>query len=233
MKSIAKNFHEVAKTHALWGHEFLQRCRKQELTRTQVEVLAVQMYAFCKNFHRILEGILVRCPDVEARTVILENLHDELGRGDPRLAHPELFRHFTRALGIDDVALEAASVEPETQALVDAYMGLAERYGYVAALGAICFASEGIVAVLYARVLEGIVGVEPLPREALVFFEEHIELDDGHATKLAALVKPRVQSPREAELVQNAIVEALDARCRFFDGVQRRSAGRPCQASAA
>ena len=233
MKSIAKNFHETAKTHPLWGHEFLQCCRKQELTRTQVEVLAVQMYAFCKNFHRILEGILVRCPDIEARNVLLENLHDELGGGDPPLAHPALFRHFTRALGIDDVALEAASIEPETQALVDTYMGLTERYGYVAALGAVCFASEGIVAMLYDRMLRGIVGVEPLPREALVFFEEHIQVDDGHAAKLAALVKPRIRTQQEAALVQSAVVDALDARYRFFDGVQRRSSGLLCRASAA
>ncbi|MEM9458386.1 MAG: iron-containing redox enzyme family protein [Myxococcota bacterium] len=233
MKSIAKNFHEVAKAHPLWGHEFLQCCRRQELSRTQVETLAVQMYAFCKNFHRVLEGILARCPDVEARTVILENLHDELGKGDPRLAHPALFRHFTQALGIDDAALEATSIEPETQALVDTYMGLAERYGYVAALGAVCFASEGIVAVLYAQVLRGIMGARPLSREALVFFEEHIQVDDGHAAKLAALIKPRVHSPQEVELVERAIVEALDARCRFFDGIQRRSAELSCRATAA
>lgn len=233
MTTVSTNFHEVSKTHPLWEHEFLRRCRDGELTRPQLEHLAVQMHAFCSEFHGILQCVWACCPDVDAQVVILENIHDEQGMGDDRLAHPALFRRFTRALGIDDAALAAAPVEPETRALVETYMSLPARYGYVAALGAICFASEGIVGALYTQLLEGIAGVESFSSEALSFFEVHVEVDDGHAAQLAALVEPRVCSDEDAMRVRAAIATALDARCRFFDGVQRVSSATTRQVSAA
>ena len=221
--TVMKTFREVAETHPLWNHDFLHHCRAGELTLQEVRVLAVQMYKFSKEFNRILASVMARCPDTSAQAVILDNLFDEMGEGDPDRAHPELFRHFTRALGIDDETLESIPATPETQALIDTYLALADRYGYVAGLGAICFASEGIVNSLYTQIQNGIVGAARFSKEALVFFDVHIHLDDDHAAQLAALVEPRVHSIEEAMYVNRAILEALDARCQFFNGVQRQA----------
>lgn len=221
--SVMQTFCEVTADHPLWSHEFLIRCRTGQLTLAEVQVLAVQMYKFCKEFNRILAGILSCCLDEQAQLVILDNLFDEMGQGDASLAHPELFRQFTRALGIDDETLAGLPTEPETRYLIDTYLNLPHQYSYLAALGAVCFASEGLVGTLYTQIQNGIVGAAQLPSNALVFFDVHIDVDDGHAAKLAALIEPRINSTEVAMDVNRAILDAMNARVRFFDGILRQT----------
>lgn len=233
-----RSFQEITETHPLWSHAFLQRCRAGDLSLPEVGILAGQMYKFSKEFNRILASILACCPNETAQLVILENLFDEMGQGDLSQAHPALFRRFTRAIGINDEALANLPTAPETQAMIDTYLNLAQQYGYVSALGAVCFASEGIVNTLYSQLFKGIRGAAPFPPDSLVFFELHIHMDDGHAANLAAIVSPQIQSDEQAIDVHRAILEAMDARVHFFDGIERqiqehqRSTNPPCLAVA-
>jgi pyrroloquinoline-quinone synthase len=220
--SFMQSFRHSTQVHPLWAHPFLQHCRSGELTLPEVQILAVQMYKFSKQFNRILSSIVSCCPDDQAQWVILDNLFDEMGRGDISQAHPELFRQFTRAIGISDDVLEECVTQPETQDLIETYLGLAHQYGYLSALGAVCFASEGIVHSLYSQLYQGIQGAAPLSKQSLIFFEVHIDVDDSHAAKLAALIDPRIQNESDAIAIHHAILEAMDARVQFFDGIQRQ-----------
>jgi pyrroloquinoline-quinone synthase len=224
MSTLIKNsFREITVNHSLWKHEFLTRCRTDNLCLQDVQVLAVQMYKFSKEFNRILASILSCCQDEVAQLVILENLFDEMGQGDINQSHPELFRRFTRALGIDDKTLATLPTAPETLALIETYLRIPHQYGYLAALGAICYASEGIVSSLYTQLYTGIVGSAPFPKESLIFFEVHIDVDDSHAAKLAAVIEPHIVALSEEDIkVKLAIVEAMDARVQFFNGIQRQ-----------
>lgn len=224
---VLETFDRVTQNHPLWNHELLVRCRTSQLTQAEVRVLAVQMYKFCKEFSRILTTIFSACPDVNVQMVILENLYDEMGEGNAKRTHPELFRHFTRALDIDDRTLEATPANPETLNLIQTYMNLASEYGYLAALGAVCFASEGIVNSLYTQIQKGIVGAATLPRSALIFFDLHIDLDGDHARKMGELIMPRISSAEEAIDIHRAILEAMDARVEFFNGIMRQISQLP------
>jgi len=219
-----QRFKQIAQEHALWHHPFVQRCRAGQLTVQHVRVLGGQMYQFSREFTRFLAKALAVCADEQARMVIAENLWEELGEGDPQRAHAALFRRFTRALGISDEQLAAIPAEPETQALIDTYLGLSERHGAMGILGALCYASEGIVGALYSQIEAGLVGAIVFDRHDLVFFDEHISVDDGHADKLESVLLPMLSSTLEVNTVEKAIREALDARCRFFDGVLRAAA---------
>jgi pyrroloquinoline-quinone synthase len=219
-----RSFSDLTQNHPLWHHPFLARCRAGQLTLPEVQVLAVQMYKFSKEFNRILAGILSRCPDESAQHVIVDNLFDEMGQGDLGQAHPELFRRFTRAIGIPDEALAVAPTAPETLNLIATYLEIPHQFGYLAALGAVCFASEGIVNSLYSQLYQGIVGAAPLPQESLIFFEVHIDVDDSHAANLAQLIEPRVTTPEQAQEIHQAILKAMDARVQFFDGIERQLA---------
>lgn len=223
MSSLVKHsYTELTANHSLWNHEFLTCCRTGNLSLQDVQILAVQMYKFSKEFNRILASILSCCQDEVAQLVILENLFDEMGQGNIHQSHPELFRQFTRALGIDDNTLAALPTAPETLALIDTYLRIPHQYGYLAALGAVCYASEGIVSSLYTQLYTGIVGAAPLPKESLIFFELHIDVDDSHAAKLAAVIEPRLIMNDEDIKIKLAIVEAMDARVQFFNGIQRQ-----------
>lgn len=221
--SLIKNsFQEITANHPLWNHEFLHRCQTGDLFLPDIQILAVQMYKFSKEFNRILAGILSCCPDENAQLVILENLFDEMGQGNINQFHPELFRRFTRALGIDDDTLAALPTAPETQALIETYLKIPHDYGYLAALAAVCYASEGIVNSLYTQLYKGILGATPLPKESLIFFEVHIDVDDSHAAKLEAVIEPYINMIEDNVQIKLAITEAMDARMEFFNGIQRQ-----------
>ena len=220
--SSMQSFLDLTKSHPLWSHPFLSRCKTGSLDLIEIQVLAVQMYKFSKQFNRILATILAECPDEQAQWVILDNLLDEMGQGDLSQAHPALFRRFTRGIGITDLELDSIPETPETSAMIKTYLSLAHQYGYLAALGAVCFASEGIVNSLYTQIYQGIQGQTPLPKESLIFFDVHIHVDDEHAANLATLIEPRIHSDFQALNIHRAVAEAMDARVHFFDGIQRQ-----------
>ncbi len=220
-RNASTRFTHVAESHPLWHHPFVERCRSGQLTLAQVRVLGAQMYKFCHQFPSFLALALASCPQDDARIVIGENLWEELGEGDPLRAHAALFRQFTRALGLDDAQLSAVPTLPETAALIDTYMNLSDRYGVLGILGALCYASEGIVAALYSHIQGALQQAAPFDRDALMFFEVHIHVDDGHADKLESILLPMLNAPQDELLVEQAIRTAMDARCAFFDGVLR------------
>ena len=221
MNTQMKSYADIARTHALWNHPFLVRTREGRLDHIEVKVLAVQMYKFSKEFSKILARIFSFCPEEEAQSVIMENLNDEMGLGDLNSTHPALFRRFTRELGIDDQTLETIQTEPETQNLINTYFGLAERYSYLAALGAVGFASEGIVSNLYTQIQKGILETSAFSKEAMVFFDLHIDVDMIHAANLFAMIEPRIKSEEHELSIRKAIHDALDARYQFFTGIER------------
>lgn len=225
VRSTAVNrLRQLGKAHVFWKHPFLARCVNGELTRYDIRALASQMYKFTREFSPMLARILAACPDEEVRVVIGENLFEELGEGDPKRTHVELFRHFTRALGIDDRALDAMPTEPETRHLIDVYLSLPERHGYLPALAAVCFASEGIVSTLYGRLQSGIEHALSLTPDDVIFFDLHIKTDHGHAAALIEVLEPRLQDGAELVTSVAAVLEAMDARRGFFDGITRLAA---------
>jgi pyrroloquinoline-quinone synthase len=215
-------FRQAAEGHPLWSHPFVERCRAGQLTLAQVRVLGTQMYKFCHQFPSFLALALAACPQDDARIVIGENLWEELGEGDPQRAHAALFRQFTRALGVNDVQLSAVPALPETAALIDTYRNLGDRYGVLGILGALCYASEGIVPALYSHIQGALRQAGSFDREALMFFEVHIHADDGHADKLESILLPMLRTREDELLVEQAIRTAMGSRCRFFDAVLRQ-----------
>jgi pyrroloquinoline-quinone synthase len=128
----------------------------------------------------------------------------------------------TRAIGIDDVQLAAMSTADETQFMIDTYLGLSQEYGYLSALGAVCFASEGIVNALYTQIYHGIRDCGPIAAADLMFFEVHIHVDDSHAANLANLIGPRLHREEQVTDMERAISAAMDARVQFFNGILRQ-----------
>lgn len=225
------SLHNITKNHPLWNHAFIQRCGNCQLSLQEIRILAVQMYNFCNHFNRILAGILSCCPDQNAQLVILKNLYDEMGEGDFNQSHPELFRRFTRALDIDDETLAAQIITPETRNLIDVYLQIPHKYGYLAALGTVCYASEGIVSYLYSQLYKGIIDAVNLPKDSLIFFELHIDIDDSHAANLERVIESSILTPEEENNIKQAIAEAMDARVQFFNAIERQMSDRKLSAN--
>jgi len=197
------------------------------LSKGEVVHFASQMYLFSREFSRFLGATLAACSVESARVVIAENLWEEMGEGKADMTHPALFRRFTRALGLSDQMLEATPPTLQTRELVDVYLSLPERYGYLGALAGLCFGSEGLVSILYSQILGALERSTDLPASALLFFKVHIECDDGHADALEQILATQLKSPAEMAVAEDAVVACLNARAAFFDGCSEMVLGAP------
>ena len=74
------------------GHRFLQRLRHEPVQLQHLWVLLANFQiSISKNFAQHLASIIVRVEDERVRSILAEQLNDELGRGKPERAHTQLF----------------------------------------------------------------------------------------------------------------------------------------------
>jgi pyrroloquinoline-quinone synthase len=181
----------------------------------------VQYFAQVDAFPRFVSTVHSRCPDIEVRKVLLQNLVDEELHGPD---HPELWLRFAEALGASRDEVRAAQPLPETRAAVETLFALASgdwRDGLCA-----LFAYEAQVPEIARTKMDGLRRFYGITDErALSFFQAHLTYDVEHARSVAALIDAHVE-PVRAERATRAAAVALWG---FLDGVSRQ-AGIPLSA---
>jgi pyrroloquinoline quinone (PQQ) biosynthesis protein C len=74
------------------GHRFLQKLRQEPVRLQHLWVLLANFQiSISKTFARHLASIIARVEDERVRSILAEQLNDELGRGKPERAHTQLF----------------------------------------------------------------------------------------------------------------------------------------------
>lgn len=143
--------------------------------------LAREFLPFCFEFPLFLAAAISHVRDDDARLLLVSNLYEEHGELDPAKIHPEMFRRFVRALGLDPRALQdgAGTVGKRTADRVmeicrtgPAHRALAALYAIELLFGA---ASE-----LFGRGLERL----GLSLDAREFFVVHAFAEEHHAEQL-------------------------------------------------
>ncbi len=126
-------------------HPFYLAWARGELSKEALTDYAKQYYHHVAAFPTYLSAVHAKCDDQPTRKQILSNLIDEEA-GSPN--HPELWKQFANALGVDDVDLEKTEKQSETKNLIDTFRsvcgekstaeGLAALYAYESQIPAIC-----------------------------------------------------------------------------------------------
>src|SRR5690349_6505925 len=113
----------IAERHLL-KHPFYQAWSEGKLSQEVLRDYAGQYFAQVSAFPRFVSAVHSRCPDREARKVLLENLVDEELHGKD---HPELWLQFAEGLGAQRDAVQREPALPETAEMVDAFYWLTSR----------------------------------------------------------------------------------------------------------
>jgi pyrroloquinoline quinone (PQQ) biosynthesis protein C len=138
-------------------------------------------------------------------------LHREWVEGIP---HPELFRRFQESLGVD----------PHSQVVRDSPVAR-WREGVLrillgdhpaAAVGAIGFGTEFVVARMYARVLEAVDRFGGIGPEGRSFLVLHSLIDDGHSASLLELAARFAGDEEGRQALARGMRGALDLRAAFW-----------------
>src|SRR5438874_4512164 len=108
---------DIAEKHLL-KHPFYLAWTRGELSREALTDYARQYYHHVAAFPTYLSAVHAKCDDQPTRKQILRNLIDEEA-GSPN--HPELWKQFASALGVNDVDLATSGKQAETNNLINTF----------------------------------------------------------------------------------------------------------------
>lgn len=212
---LSKRLDEVLAKHSLLAHPYYQAWNQGSLSPATLRDYAVQYFAQVDAFPRFVSTVHSRCPNIEARKVLLQNLLDEELHGPD---HPELWLRFAEAMGASRESVRAAEPLPETRATVETLFGLAQgdwRDGLCA-----LYAYEAQVPDIARTKMDGLKRFYGLTDErAVSFFQAHLTYDVEHSRAVAKLVDAHAE-PEQAERATRTAAVALWG---FLDGVSRQA----------
>lgn len=216
---LSVRLQSIVQSRSLLSHPFYRAWSEGRLSKDVLRRYAGQYFAQVSAFPRFVSSVHSRCPDIEARKVLLENLVDEELHGAD---HPELWMRFAEGMGATREEVKAQAELPETKAMVEKFFELTGR-DWTQGLCAL-YAYEAQVPAVSASKIDGLkrfYGVGDA--RTLEFFNAHLEYDVEHSKAVANLVD-RFADPATAEA---ATREAADALWLFLDGMARE-AGITC-----
>jgi pyrroloquinoline-quinone synthase len=212
---IAESLRAVISERHMLQHPFYRAWTGGQLTLDILRRYAGQYFAQVDAFPRFVSSVHSRCPHIEARKVLLENLVDEEIKGTD---HPELWMRFAEGLGAkrEDVAREVPL--PETSRLLSEFFDLTQS-DWTDGLCALYAYESQVPEVAASKVsgLKSFYGIRD-PR-TLEFFTTHMKYDVVHSKAVEGLIEAHA-SPEPA---RRATRRAVDALWGFLDGMARES----------
>ena len=210
---------DIAERHLL-KHPFYLAWARGELSKEALTDYAKQYYHHVAAFPTYLSAVHSKCDDQPTRKQILQNLIDEEA-GSPN--HPELWKQFANALGVDDADLAKTGQRPETKNLIEAFRsicgsgstteGLAALYAYESQIPAICESKIDGLKKYYGF-------TDPKGYE---YFSLHIEADKEHSATEREILGAKIDSG-SIDNVRASVNRVLDALWELLSGVCRRHA---------
>ena len=207
---LSERLDAIIAEKSLLKHPFYQAWSRGDLSQETLRDYAAQYFAQVDAFPRFVSSVHSRCPDIEARKTLLENLVDEEIRGTD---HPELWLRFAEGMGATREEVRAATPLPTTKDMVDRFFELTGRE-WTQGLCALYAYESQVPGVSQSKIegLEQFYGVtEARP---LQFFKAHLKYDVEHSRAVAELI----DRSADAETAEAATREAADALWKFLDG---------------
>lgn len=216
---LEKIDNDIAAKHLL-KHPFYLAWVRGDLSKEALTDYAKQYYHHVAAFPTYLSAVHAKCDDQPTRKQILENLIDEEA-GSPN--HPELWKQFANALGVNDVDLAKTGQESETENLIETFRtvcrdkstgdGLAALYAYESQIPAICESKIDGLKKHYGF-------TDPKGYE---YFSVHIEADKEHSAAEREMLRAKIDD-QNVDNVRASVNRVLDALWEMLSGVCRRHA---------
>src|SRR5947209_10602522 len=201
---------------AMLKHPFYQAWTEGRLPLDTLRAYARQYFHHVEAFPRAVSAVHSHCVERDGRRMLAENLAEEEGLEASKQDHASLWLMFACGLGESEEAVRAQALNPETQALIDAFRRLSRR-SYASGLGALYAYESQFPAVASAKI-EGLIDRYKIKdEETLRFFRVHESADVEHSAVCRGLLD---RLPDEQQAVAVAAGEELaGALWNFLSGV--------------
>jgi pyrroloquinoline-quinone synthase len=198
---------ELIGQYHLLKHPFYQAWTDGTLSRETLALYAEQYYQQVKAFPKNLARLAARS-DGLLEDLVVDNLAEEL---DPLAPHPQLWRQFANAVGVDDQRLDTAQPLPGIAKLLEDFRDVSERKSQAAAVAAF-YAYEAQVPEISGEKIDGLRKHYGITQpEALAYFEVHQEADVRHRQAWRDWLARETGGLNEVEILDGAerVLKAL------------------------
>lgn len=175
MQGITERLEENPLRKELIHHPFFKEVKTLPLTREQVGVFLGQWWHPLHYFPSFLSRTIDQVPALEMKTAICKILNEELGEGNPAMAHERVYITTMEEAGFDRATVAEAAPFEETRRLVQRYQeASAER---LSALGFVYGTEVADLAMVagIGNAVRRVSGLKDLP-----WVDIHIQQEPGH-----------------------------------------------------
>ncbi|MFO0616112.1 MAG: iron-containing redox enzyme family protein [Polyangiaceae bacterium] len=207
-------------THPGVNHLFLNRCATSPFSREDYKVFGENHYPLVCVFTSYLERLLCRAPSSDAKLWLAKVLVDEYGEGSHGDDHATLYGSFLRACGSDMPDRRGTERTPGPAfEFIAEHRRIVNEEPFLVGLGAVGPGHEWAIPKMFDAVIPGLRRAG-FSEEEIHYFTLHVEQDEDHGAWLEeALAKFGTSAETQAQIRRGAML-SLDARFRFWTGVQ-------------
>jgi pyrroloquinoline quinone (PQQ) biosynthesis protein C len=171
------------RTHRFFSHPFLAAFAQSSSPRLASFVLTTFYQVVCP-FTGLLCALGGRAPDLESRFALMDNIYEEMGRGDLACAHPNLYLRMLSSIGVDAAAAERVPVLTAIGRINDHLREVVERRPFSVAC-AVLASAEATIPGSFQSLAQG--AQNAYQDIDLSFFDRHGARDEGHSGDAATL----------------------------------------------
>ena len=219
-RDFLKQLREEIEAHPGVNHLLLNRLATSPFSRQDYRVFAENHYPLVCVFCSYLERLLVRAPDSESKLWLAKVLVDEYGEGSEGHDHATLYGTFLDSSGGNTKSRHELRVPAPAAEFIATHRRVTATEPFLVGLGAVGPGHEWAIPKMFASVIPGLrrAGYD---EEEIHYFTLHIDQDEDHGTWLEeALARYAVTAEAQEQIRRGALL-SLEARRRFWDGVQR------------
>jgi pyrroloquinoline-quinone synthase len=220
-KRFLTKLREEIETHPGVNHLFLSRCATSPFAREDYRVFGENHYALVCVFTSYLERLLIRAPTSDAKLWLAKVLVDEYGEGSNGEDHSTLYGHFLRSCGskVPDHPNEVKVLPPAYEFITE-HRRIVKEEPFLVGLGAVGPGHEWAIPKMFDAVIPGLRRAG-FREDEINYFTLHVEQDVDHGTWLEEALLRFGDTDERREQIRRGALLSLEARARFWSGVQR------------
>lgn len=202
-----------AKKHAFFSHPFMTTCDKLVVSRDIAAIVLTSFYKIVSPFTGLLCSLGGRSPNLKMRFALMDNIYEEMGRGDLASAHPSLYLRMLESIGVTADIAESGLTLPSIRRINDHLEDVVLHKPFAVAC-AVLASAEATIPPSFPVLAK--MAQTTFPEIDMGFFDRHGPRDDGHSDDAATLFALSAQHIDFAE-VEEDVKRDLDYRVELFD----------------
>lgn len=220
VKRFLADLRAEIEAHPGVNHLFLNRCATSPFSRQDYRMFGENHFPLVCVFTSYLERLLVRAPASDAKLWLAKVLVDEYGEGSKGEDHATLYAHFLRACGSRVPDDGRTKVPAPAFAFIAEHRRIVTEERFLVGLGAVGPGHEWAIPKMFDAVIPGLrrAGFSP---DEIAYFTLHVEQDVDHGAWLEEALLRYGRTEEARALVRRGALLSLEARGRFWSGVQR------------